>query len=192
MPKFTITIEAETYDELLQIMERLGRPGFEPPESVGVPTLKMAIATQPEGPRMPGAKTPPETPPATLPAPEPTPESASAAPEPATPEVAPEETAPKKKGRPSTKKPTLAETLTASMEATKTPTTLNGDLPDLDQMVEVIVAAVRAGRKTGDHAVEQMLPDFKQKTGIEHVMDAKDEHRQALYDFIHQAGLSVG
>lgn len=187
MPKFTITIEAETYDELLQIMERLGRPEFDP-----IATSGMAFAMQPEGPLMPKAKTPPETPPASVPAPEPAPESAGAAPEPATPEVAPEETAPKKKGRPSTKKPSLAETLTASMEATKPGTTLNGDLPDLDQMVEVIVAAVRAGRKTGDHAVEQMLPDFKQKTGIEHVMDAKDEHRQALYDFIHQAGLTVG
>jgi hypothetical protein len=189
MPKFTLTIQADTYDEMLQIMERLALPESAT-ASEPIATSSVAIATQPE-PLMPvKAKTLAETPPANVLAPEPAPESA--APEPETPVA--EEAAPasKKKGRPSTKKPSLAETLTASMEATKPATTLNGDLPDLDHMVEVIVAAVRAGRKTGDHAVEQMLPDFKQKTGIEHVMDAKDEHRQALYDFIHQAGLSVG
>ena len=36
-----------------------------------------------------------------------------------------------------------------------------------------------------------LLPDFKETTGLDFVMHAEDKHRKALYDLIQNAGLEV-
>lgn len=190
MPKFKLTIECDSIDELQRLSGWLwagevhdyeqkwlaaGQPvlGTEP---VAIATTDEPIATHAthathsETPA-PEPETPEGTPPASPPA--------------AAPAAA---SAPTKRGRPP-KKPTLAEQLMASAEASKA--TLNGDLPPLDKLILTITNAVREGRKTGNKKVEGMLPALRQKIGLDYIADAKDDHRSALYAFTQEAGLTI-
>ena len=66
------------------------------------------------------------------------------------------------------------------------------ELPSLDALKALVTAAVRAAQKgEGSKAILDLLPDFKAKTKLDFVMNAKDEHRQALADLIEGAGLAL-
>ena len=66
------------------------------------------------------------------------------------------------------------------------------ELPSLEALKAVVTAAVRAAqKKEGPTTILDLLPDFKAKTKLNFVMEAKDEHRPALADLIENAGLAL-
>jgi hypothetical protein len=66
------------------------------------------------------------------------------------------------------------------------------ELPSLDALKALVTAAVRAAQKgESSKTILDLLPDFKAKTKLDFVMNAKDEHRQALADLIEGAGLAL-
>ena len=66
------------------------------------------------------------------------------------------------------------------------------ELPSLEALKAIVTAAVRAAQKgEGSKAILDLLPDFKAKTKLDFVMNAKDEHRPALADLITTAGLAL-
>ena len=66
------------------------------------------------------------------------------------------------------------------------------ELPSLEALKAIVTAAVRAAQKgEGPKAILDLLPDFKAKTKLDFVMNAKDEHRPALADLIDTAGLAL-
>jgi hypothetical protein len=66
------------------------------------------------------------------------------------------------------------------------------DLPPLDTLKSVVTAAVRLAQKgEGSKKILDLLPAFKDTTGLAFVMNATDEHRPALYDLVQAAGLPV-
>jgi len=67
------------------------------------------------------------------------------------------------------------------------------DLPSVDALKSIVTQAVRlAQKKTGPTKILELLPEFKAKTGLSFVMDAKDAHRAALAELIEAAGLVEG
>jgi len=66
------------------------------------------------------------------------------------------------------------------------------DLPPLDALKAVITNHVRLAQKgEGSKKILDLLPAFKDATGLAFVMNAEDKHRAALYDLVQAAGLSV-
>ena len=66
------------------------------------------------------------------------------------------------------------------------------DLPSLEALKAAVTAAVRAAqKKEGPTTILDLLPDFKAKTKLDFVMNAKDEHRPALADLIESAGVAL-
>jgi hypothetical protein len=66
------------------------------------------------------------------------------------------------------------------------------DLPPLDTLKAVITSAVRLAQKgEGSKKILDLLPAFKDTTGLAFVMNAEDKHRVALYDLVQAAGLPV-
>jgi hypothetical protein len=104
---------------------------------------------------------------------------------------------PKKKGRPkkeSAPSETPAENPTrAALEASVEAEKQTDDLPPLDTLKAAVTSAVRAAQKgEGDRVILQLLPAFKEKTGLDFVMNATDVHRRALLEFINSAGVTLG
>jgi hypothetical protein len=66
------------------------------------------------------------------------------------------------------------------------------DLPPLDTLKAIVTNAVRLAQKgEGSKKILDLLPTFKDTTGLAFVMNALDEHRPALYDLVQAAGLPV-
>ncbi len=66
------------------------------------------------------------------------------------------------------------------------------ELPSLDALKAVVTAAVRLAQKNeGPKTILDLLPEFKTKTKLDFVMNAKDEHRPALAELIEAAGLPL-
>ena len=56
----------------------------------------------------------------------------------------------------------------------------------------LVTNAVRLAQKgEGSNKILDLLPGFKDTTGLTFVMNAEDKHRLALYDLIQAAGLPV-
>lgn len=166
MPKFTLTIECASQEELFNlVVHRLLRGGTAVTSSFDTDLVPEAGARFPDEPP---AEEPQEL------------ETQALTPETQTPPAPPPPE--KRRGRP-------PKTLKPGEP------TLNGNgekhLPDLDALKNAVVAAVKATKMGGDTKVLDLLPDFKEKTGLQFVMDAKDEHRQALFDLIQKAGLEL-
>ena len=64
-------------------------------------------------------------------------------------------------------------------------------LPPLDALKSIVTSAVREAQKNKKGKILDLLPDFKEATGLDFVMHAEDKHRKALYDLIQNAGLEV-
>jgi hypothetical protein len=80
----------------------------------------------------------------------------------------------------------------APAPAASPPTPPPPDLPPLDTLKSVVTAAVRlAQKKEGSEKILDLLPGFKDATGLAFVMNAEDKHRAALYDLVQAAGLPV-
>ena len=66
------------------------------------------------------------------------------------------------------------------------------NLPPLDTLKAVVTNAVRLAQKgEGSKTILDLLPAFKDTTGLTFVMNAEDKHRAALYDLVQAAGLPV-
>jgi hypothetical protein len=64
------------------------------------------------------------------------------------------------------------------------------ELPPLDLLKQAITVAVRAAQKSeGPKTILELLPEFKRETGLDFVMNAQEEHREALRDLVEAAGL---
>jgi hypothetical protein len=66
------------------------------------------------------------------------------------------------------------------------------NLPPLDALKAVVTNHVRLAQKgEGSKKILDLLPGFKDRTGLTFVMNAEDKHRAALYDLVQAAGLPV-
>lgn len=66
------------------------------------------------------------------------------------------------------------------------------ELPALDTLKSVVTTAVRLAQKgEGSKKILELLPAFKDTTGLDFVMNAEDKHRAALYDLVSAADLPV-
>ena len=71
------------------------------------------------------------------------------------------------------------------------PTKPARDLPTIEALKAIVTQAVRkAQKKEGSDKILELLPAFKAKTNLGFIMEATDEHRQALADLIDAAGLA--
>jgi hypothetical protein len=91
----------------------------------------------------------------------------------------------------------LAATIAAASTATEvappplaTELTVPRELPTLEALKSLVTVAVRAAQKNeGPKTILEILPEFKKTTGLDFVMNAKEEHREALFDLVETAGL---
>ena len=66
------------------------------------------------------------------------------------------------------------------------------ELPALETLKSVITTAVRLAQKgEGSKKILELLPAFKDTTGLDFVMNAEDRHRGPLYDLVLAADLPV-
>jgi hypothetical protein len=66
------------------------------------------------------------------------------------------------------------------------------ELPSLEALKAIVTAAVRAAqRKEGPATILDLLPAFKNRTKLDFVMNAREEHRPALADLLEAAGLAL-
>ena len=177
MPKMTLTVEVSDAHELFEFIETFNTSFLNVIEEhslIASPTIKTALnaisghaaLTEPE----------PEPEPAPAPAPRSHKKTRNASPAPTPPEPAPSVPEPQ---------PPVA----AQAPAAPAP---ERELPSLDALKALVTAAVRAAqKKEGPTTILDLLPAFKAKTKLDFVMNAKDEHRQALADLIEGAGLAL-
>lgn len=67
------------------------------------------------------------------------------------------------------------------------------EIPTLEELKQAVTVAVRAAQKNGGpRKILDLLPDFKASTGLDFVMNSKEEHRGALFDLINKAGIKAG
>jgi hypothetical protein len=65
-------------------------------------------------------------------------------------------------------------------------------MPALEVLKQAVTVAVRAAQKNGGpRKILELLPDFKTETGLDFVMNAKEEHRPALFGLVQAAGLDA-
>jgi hypothetical protein len=66
------------------------------------------------------------------------------------------------------------------------------ELPALETLKQVITTAVRLAQKgEGSKKILELLPGFKDKTGLDFVMNAEDKHRAPLYELVVAADIPV-
>jgi hypothetical protein len=107
------------------------------------------------------------------------------------PEPEPE---PRKSARSHKSKPALVATSPVEKEpepvTTATPAPAARTMPPLDVLKQAVTTAVRAAQKSeGPKTILEMLPLFKKETGLDFVMNAQEEHREALFELVEAAGL---
>lgn len=77
-------------------------------------------------------------------------------------------------------------------EAPSAPTPPASSMPALEVLKQAVTVAVRSAQKNGGpRKILELLPDFKTETGLDFVMNSKEEHRPALYNLVRAAGLDV-
>ena len=182
MSKVFISFEAETPSELLQLVLGYVLKGWKPPSILFEPPPpldpqsvaddKAEISDEEYDSKHPG----PSFPDGNGEDPEPTP---------LTPE-------PAKRAR-AARAPRVSAPAPAPAPApTAAPPAPPVDLPPLDTLKAVVTAEVRLAQKgEGSKKILDLLPAFKDATGLTFVMNAEDRHRAALYDLCVAAGLSV-
>ena len=69
---------------------------------------------------------------------------------------------------------------------------VRNDIPSLDAIMQALIPAVRlAQRGEGPRKILDLLPAFKDSSGLDFVMQATEEHREALFDLLQDAGIPV-
>lgn len=173
MSKIFISFEAETLDDLQQLVLNYALQSKKPPSWLGAPLDAEAVQAETDAREQIEAEDAVE---------EARGNGADHAPEPEdVPEPAPKRTrAPR------------APRVSAATPAPIAAPAPAPDLPPLDTLKSVVTAAVRLAQKgEGSRAILDLLPGFKDATGLAFVMNAEDKHRAALYDLVQAAGLPV-
>jgi hypothetical protein len=76
--------------------------------------------------------------------------------------------------------------------ALQAPAPLARELPALETLKSVITTAVRLAQKgEGSKKILELLPGFKDASGLDFIMNAEDKHREPLYDLVLAADLPV-
>jgi hypothetical protein len=183
MSKISVVFEAETPDKLLQLVLTYALQNKKPPSWLGQPLDPEAVQAEAEAREQIDAEDAAEDEASHAkgngadPEPEPTP-----APEPA-------KRARAQRARVSAVPPPAAPAPAAAPPAPPPPPV---DLPPLDTLKSVVTAAVRLAQKgEGSKVILDLLPGFKDATGLQFVMNADEKHRPALYDLVQAAGLPV-
>jgi hypothetical protein len=66
------------------------------------------------------------------------------------------------------------------------------DIPSLDAIMQALTQAVRlAQRGEGPRKILDLLPAFKDSSGLTFIMNATEEHREALFDLARDAGIPM-
>jgi hypothetical protein len=69
---------------------------------------------------------------------------------------------------------------------------VRNDIPSLDAIMQALIPAVRLAQKgEGPRKILDLLPAFKDSSGLDFVMQATEEHREALFDLLQDAGIPV-
>jgi hypothetical protein len=69
---------------------------------------------------------------------------------------------------------------------------VRNDIPSLDAIMQALIPAVRLAQKgEGPRKILDLLPAFKDSSGLDFVMQATEEHREALFDLVLNAGIPV-
>jgi hypothetical protein len=70
-----------------------------------------------------------------------------------------------------------------------------GTIPELKTLIDAITVSAREAMKNkepGAHRrILDLLPAFREATGLDFVMNAKEEHRQALWELAQQAQVAI-
>jgi len=183
MSKIFLSFEAETEDELLQLVLNYAIKQKKPPSWLGDPLTDVALQNAAEAreayqkeideddaKHVKGNGADPE--------PEPEPEPAS-------------ESAPKRARAPRAPRVPVAPPPVSPAPAVA-PAPPVDDPPPLNTLVSVVTTGVRLAQKgEGSKKILDLLPGFKDATGLTFVMNAEDKHRTALYDLCVAAGLPV-
>ena len=178
MAEIFFSIKADDPDELMQILLRFALKGKSPPSWLGAPLDAEAIQAEAEARERIDAEDAVED------AAEDT-KGNGADPDPE-PAQAPEPPPAKRTRAP------RAPRVPAPAPAPAPAAAPEVDLPPLDTLKAVITAAVRLAQKgEGSKKILDLLPAFKDTTGLPFVMNADDKHRAALYDLVQAAGLPI-
>ena len=170
MNKIFLSFEAETEDELLQLVLNYALKQKKPPSWVGKPLDDEALQAEAEARAEIDAEDDAEPV-----------KGNGADPEPTAPEP------PAKRARAA-----RAPRVSPAPSQAALPAAPPVDLPPLDTLKAVVTSAVRLAQKgEGSNKILDLLPGFKDTTGLTFVMNAEDKHRGALYDLIQAAGLPV-
>jgi hypothetical protein len=176
MAEIFISIKADDPDELLEIFARFALKGKSPPSWLGEPLDAEAVQAEADARERIEAEDAAEDARA----------GNGADHEPPAPEPAKRVRAPRAPRVPAAPAPIpTAPPPTAAAAAA-------ADLPPLDTLKAVVTNAVRLAQKgEGSKKILDLLPAFKDTTGLAFVMNADDTHRAALYDLVQAAGLPV-
>jgi hypothetical protein len=191
MAKVFVSFEAESPDELIKLMLHFALKGKTPPSWVSQPPPpldpqsvaddKSEMSDEEYDSKHPGNGEDPS--PEPTPAPEPAPKRTRAA-------RAPRVSAAPGLARAADEMQAVArgEAEPARTHAPVAPV----NLPPLDTLKAIVTNAVRLAQKgEGSKTILDLLPQFKDTTGLTFVMNAEDKHRAALYDLVQAAGLPV-
>jgi hypothetical protein len=192
MAEIFISFKAESLDELTQLLLHFAFKGKTPPSWLGAPLDAEALQAEAEARERIDAEDAAEPPatgngadhqPEPTPTPEPPAKRARAA-------RAPRVSAAPALARAADEMQAIArgEAEPARTHAPTPPV----NLPPLDTLKAIVTNAVRLAQKgEGSKTILDLLPGFKDTTGLTFVMNAEDKHRPALYDLVQAAGLSV-
>lgn len=111
-------------------------------------------------------------------------------PVPATP--LPAEPEPAKTRKPRAPRVAAAVAPTPAPEPDPSPAPVSADLPALETLKQLVTTHVRLAQKgEGSNKILDLLPKFKDTTGLDFVMNAGEKHRPALYELVVTAGIPV-
>ena len=192
MSKIFLSFEAESEDELLRLVLNYAMQQKKPPSWLGQPLDKEARQAEAEA-RETFEQIDAEDD-ADQPASFPDGNGADPEPEPA-PESAPKRARAPRAPRVPAAPPPVVVSANEAHDGAREHTgkrEVPPDLPPLDTLKAVVTAAVRLAQKgEGSKKILDLLPAFKDTTGLAFVMNAEDKHRVALYDLVQAAGLPV-
>lgn len=125
----------------------------------------------------------------------PTEETATNSPERPNGEAAATAAAPAEKGRGRPKKeaakPAAAAAPAQALEQAAAAAAASQNIPELADLKSTITAAARkAMKKEGPTTILDLLPSFRDATGLDFVMNATEDHRMALYELAVAAGIA--
>ena len=188
MTKIFLSFEAENEDELLRLVLGYALRGKKLPSWVGAPLDAEAHQAEAEA-REAFKELDAED--DAKPSSFPDGNGEDPAPEPA-PTLEPKRARAARAPRVSAAPPPAAPPLAPTAPPAPPPPPPPSNLPPLNTLVSVVTTGVRLAQKgEGSKKILDLLPGFKDATGLTFVMNAEDKHRAALYDLCVAAGLPV-